>query len=268
MTAPTTPAAPAAAGDAPPLAEWLRQAPFALGLSAGYFGIFAHAGAIAALEEAGIRPALVSGASGGALVGTCWAAGREASALRDYLFGLRKAAFWDPALGLGLLRGERFRAEIRAFAPVARLEDCPIPVRISAFDCRTRRTQILASGPLAEAVYASCAVPLLFQPLRLNGGYYLDGGLRDRPGLAGAAEAPRVLHHHLQPHRSWRHPLRPHSPLPRRPGLMIVTVAGLPRVGPDRLGLGPLAFAMAYRAFRAALATPCPADGVLRFTGA
>ena len=50
-------------------ADWLREQPFTLALSAGFFGFFAHAGVLRALEEQELRPARVVGASAGALSG-------------------------------------------------------------------------------------------------------------------------------------------------------------------------------------------------------
>ena len=47
-------------------AELLRQEPFTLALSAGFFGFFAHTGFLSALEERDVRPHRVVGASAGA----------------------------------------------------------------------------------------------------------------------------------------------------------------------------------------------------------
>ena len=38
----------------PTLREWLAEEPFALAMSAGFFGFFAHTGVLLALEEAGL----------------------------------------------------------------------------------------------------------------------------------------------------------------------------------------------------------------------
>ena len=51
----------------PVLADWLAEAPFTLTLSSGFFSFFAHSGLIAALQEADLRPARITGSSAGAL---------------------------------------------------------------------------------------------------------------------------------------------------------------------------------------------------------
>jgi hypothetical protein len=49
--------APMAQRDVPALKEWLQEGPFALSLSSGFFGAFAHADVVTALD--GLFPARV-----------------------------------------------------------------------------------------------------------------------------------------------------------------------------------------------------------------
>src|SRR5947209_13663229 len=96
------------------LRDWLAEAPFSLALSAGFFGFFAHAGFISALEDAGLVPDSVTGSSAGALVGGLWASGTPAARIEAELRPLRREHFWDPAPGFGLLRGRLFRERVGA----------------------------------------------------------------------------------------------------------------------------------------------------------
>jgi NTE family protein len=240
----------------PTLREWLSAEPFTLAMSSGFFGFFAHAGVLSVLEEEGILPARVRGSSAGALVGGLWAAGLPARRIRDELVALRREHFWDVRPGLGLLRGSRFRARLEALAPARTFEDCRVPLAVSAFDVLARRTVVLEKGDLAPALHASCAFPVLFQPVRVGGRLHLDGGVLDRPGLAGAAEGERILHHHLTSRSPWRAKGSPALQPPRRPGMQVVALDGIPRVGPFRLELGPDAMERAAEGMRAALARP------------
>jgi NTE family protein len=237
----------------PPLREWLRAAPFTLVMSSGFFGFFAHAGAVGVLEEEGLRPARICGSSAGALVGGLWASGVPAARIRAELLALRREHFWDPGLGPGLLRGALFRARVEAIAAAPTFEACPTPLALSVFDVRARRTAVLREGPLAPAIHASCALPVLFHPVRLGGGLYADGGVLDRPGLAGASDGERVLYHHLTSRSPWRRPGSPALRVPDRPGLRAVATEGLPRAGPFRLANGPAAMEGAAAGLRAAL---------------
>jgi NTE family protein len=185
------------------------------------------------------------------------AAGR----LCEELTRLRREDFWDPGLGLGLLRGARFRARLEALLPAATFEACPRGLALSAYDLLARRTAVLSTGPLAAAVHASCAVPFLFQPVRLGGRLYLDGGVADRHGLASVGPGERVLYHHLTSRSPWRRPGSPALRVPSRLGLRAVAIEGLPRSGPDRLDRGPEAMRLAAEGMRAALDREVEEDG-------
>src|SRR5215831_5779294 len=148
------------------LREWLAAGPFTLAMSSGFFGFFAHAGALSVLEGEGLVPARVCGSSAGALVGGLWAAGVPARDLCDELLRLRREHFWDVRPGLGLLRGSLFRARLEDLAPVPTFEQCRAPLAISVFDVGRLRTAVLRSGALAPALHASCAAPVMFHTVR------------------------------------------------------------------------------------------------------
>jgi len=236
------------------LRDWLAEAPFTLALSSGFFGFFAHAGVVSVLEEEGLLPARVCGSSAGALVGGLWGAGVPAARIREELLALRRAHFWDPWPGRGLLRGRKFRARVEALLPVQTFAECRWPVAVSAYELATKRTVVLREGALAPAIHASCAVPILFQPVRIDGRLYSDGGVLDRHGLAGIAPGERVLYHHLTSRSPWRRKGDPALKVPLREGLRAVAIDGLPRSGPFRLHRGPEAMARAAEAMRRALA--------------
>ena len=237
------------------LREWLREGPFTLGLSSGFFGFFAHAGVVCALEEEALLPARVVGSSAGALTGGLFAAGVPSRRIREALLDLRREHFWDPRPGLGLLRGALFRARLEAILPVPTFEACPRPLAVSVFDLRARRTAVLSAGALAPAIHASCAAPFLFQPVRIGGRAYLDGGVLDRHGLAGLGEGERVLYHHLTSRSPWRRRNSPALRIPERPGLRALAFEGIPRLGPFRLARAREALERAADATRAALAS-------------
>jgi NTE family protein len=237
----------------PTLRAWLAEAPFTLALSSGFFGFFAHAGVVSVLEEEGLLPARGRGSSAGALVGALWAAGLPAPRLREELLQLKREHFWDPWPGRGLLRGARFRAHVERLLPVRTFEECRWPITLSAHDPSARAPALLGAGLLAPAIHASCAVPFLFHPVRIEGRLLVDGGVSDRPGLAGAAPGERILYHHLASRSPWRRRDDPALRVPDRPGLRAVVIDGLPRAGPFRLQRGIDAMARAAEGMRRAL---------------
>lgn len=238
------------------LADWLAEAPFTLAMSSGFFGFFAHFGTLRALLDHGLSPARFCGSSAGALVGACMASGASINAIEDTLLGLDRSQFWDPSPGLGLLSGQAFRRMLADLLPTQRVEETRTPLAVSAWQGKSRRTQVLQQGNLVEAVYASCAVPLLFQPARIGGRYYWDGGIADRHGLAATFPGERVLYHHLQSRSPWRGRNSMALHHPSRPNLVTLAIDGLVRSGPGKLEQGRLAMRQAYNATGRALARP------------
>jgi NTE family protein len=228
-----------------------------LSLSSGFFGFFAHAGVLRALEEARLLPASVRGASAGALVAGVWAAGLEAGRIAEEFLGLGRADFWDPAPGLGLLRGRLFDERLRRLMPVERVERTRVPLAVSVYDVLSRETDVRTTGDLAAAIRASCAVPLMFQPVWIDGRPKLDGGLKDRPALARQDVGARTFLHHLPP-SPWRRGAAKDPKPPRRAGLVSLSVPTLPRVSPFHLHRGPAAFELAYETTRRALDSGLP----------
>jgi NTE family protein len=236
------------------LRDWLRDGPFALGLSAGFFGFFAHCGFLSVLEEERLLPSEISGASAGALIGGLWAAGLSTEVMQRQLFALQRQDFWDPSLGVGLLKGKRFSSILQSLLPVKAFSECRTKLSVSIYDILARKTLALQSGPLAPAIQASCTVPGLFQPVWLNRRPLWDGGIFDRPGLLGLASHPRVLHHHLSSRSPWRK--EGSIQVTKKPGLVSLVINDLPRVGPFRLEVGKLAFEAARAATRLLLEQP------------
>lgn len=245
--------------DAPSLREWLKDGPYGLTMSSGFFAFFAHTGMMTVLEDEGLLPTRVSGSSAGALVTGAWAGGVDAPVLAGELDRLERAHFWDPAPGAGLLRGRRFKDKLETMLPTRAFEQCRVPAAVSVFDVRTRSTHVIAHGALAPALTASCAVPGLFHPVRLGGRAYLDGGVLDRPGLMGMPPSmPRVLFHHIASKSPWRRALT----TPTRPGMVTLVLENLPRSGPFKLHEGRRAYAAARTAVQRALDRPIVAGVV------
>ena len=239
------------------LGDWLEERSFALAMSSGFFSFFAHTGMLSTLTRRGFAPHLVSGSSAGALVGGAWAAGLDPQALADELVGLKRTDFWDPVFGAGLLAGRSFDRLLRKILPVAAIQHCRVPVLVSVFDIVRRRTQVVRDGDLARAIRASCAVPGLFHPVWIDRRPYWDGGILDRPGLAGIGDGERVLFHHI----SSRSPWRANVAIPHRAGMVTLIIEGLPRSGPFRLEAGHRALELAREATLRALDQMIAPDG-------
>jgi NTE family protein len=172
--------------------------------SSGFFGFFAHAGFLAALRDRGIEPAGYAGASSGTIIAAMAATRMHDNEIKEMLFGLRKEDFWDPdpwhfilrkALLLfkgytGYLKGEGF-GRLLGKIPVERIEDCPLPLIITATNLTQKRETILTRGNLKEAIQASGVVPMLFKPVEIDGSLYVDGGMVNKAPVQAVADLIR-----------------------------------------------------------------------------
>jgi predicted acylesterase/phospholipase RssA len=168
-------------------------------LSSGFLAFAAHTGFLRAVEERGVAVDGLCGTSSGALVGALWAAGISADDVYRRL--TRRAPLWwarphlRPWRGAFLLSG--VVAELGELLP-ATFEQLPRPFAVGVAEPGAVGHRLLDTGPLAEAVAASCAVPRLFAPVTVGGVTYIDGALADRTGLSAWREArgrrPVLLH--------------------------------------------------------------------------
>src|SRR5450830_901811 len=141
---------------------------------------FAHIGVIQVLEEAGIRPSLVVGTSAGSLVAAFYASGKTGAQLQQIAESMEEATFADwtlPIFSRGMLRGEALARYVSTQVNGRLIENMPLPLGIVATDLNSGQGVLFQRGDTATAVRASSAVPALFQPVKIAGREYVDGGL-------------------------------------------------------------------------------------------
>ncbi len=159
----------------------IKPAPrIGLALGGGAARGFAHVGVIQVLEEAGIRPSLVVGTSAGSVVAAIYASGRNGTQLQQIAESMEEASLTDwtlPLFGRGLMRGDAIARYINAQVGGRPIEAMDIPLGIVATDLHSGDGILFRRGDTGTAVRASSAVPSVFQPVRIAGKEYVDGGL-------------------------------------------------------------------------------------------
>jgi NTE family protein len=154
----------------------------------------AHIHVIEALDEMGIRPAVIAGSSIGAIMGAGVAAGmtgREIHAYTHSVLSRRSEVagrMWralptsigemmDGGLHVGQFNIERI---LKAFLPAAiphRFERLKIPLKVTATDYFGHELAVFEEGDLLSALAASAAIPAVFRPVRREGRLLIDGGI-------------------------------------------------------------------------------------------
>ena len=178
------------------LRKWLDQGPFTLSLTSGFFGFYSHLGFMKAFLEAGYKPEKYRGCSAGAIVSAAFASGQTIKDFEQLLTSIRRNDFWDPKLGVGLLQGQKFYSLLQKQVK-AHFDHLEKPLEVSVFDIKARKTTSLKGGSLPEAIWASCAVPVMFHPVKIDGRHYWDGGLFDPLAIVGINPDERILIHDI-----------------------------------------------------------------------
>ena len=149
-----------------------------LALSGGGAKGFAHLGVFKLLEESGLKPDIISGTSAGSLMGVLFADGYSADEIKNMFIGREFSEFAQLQIPKsGLFNYDRFQEFLKRHLRSKRLEDLPIPTVIVATDLDRGCSHEFRSGPIVEAVTASCCMPIVFSPVLINGVHYVDGGL-------------------------------------------------------------------------------------------
>lgn len=147
-------------------------------LSGGFIKGFAHLGVMQALLEHDIHPNIISGTSAGALAGVFYADGNEPHKVLDYFAGHKFQDLTKLVIPkVGLFELDEFIDFLRSNLKAKKLEQLQIPLIITATDLDHGRIVHFHKGDIAERVAASCCMPVLFSPVKIEGTYYVDGGL-------------------------------------------------------------------------------------------
>jgi NTE family protein len=224
------------------LESWLSEGPFTLALCSHFFGFYSHTALLTSLYESShFRPAKVSGISAGALVGGALASGLTPLDFKNLLFSKQTKDYWDPQLGLGLLAGKKMLSILKSHL-VKDFSQTKIPLEVGVVELPLMKMKFLSSGALPESVMASCAVPLLFPPVKVDTKWYYDGGVLQKSGISPNDRNHRVLNIYLdrdthllkkklnKNHKSWG------------PQHRIIYMPQTPRVNPLNLKTGHRAF--------------------------
>ena len=151
-----------------------------LALGGGAARGFAHVGVIQVLEEAGIHVDLVAGTSAGSLVAALYASGKDGRQLQRVAETMEEATFADwtlPLFNRGVLRGDALARYVNQQVGARLIEGMRLPLGIVATDLLSGQSMLFQRGDTGTAVRASSAVPAVFQPVRIAGHDYVDGGL-------------------------------------------------------------------------------------------
>jgi NTE family protein len=149
-----------------------------LALGGGAAKGFAHIGVIKMLEANGIRVDVVSGTSAGSVVGAMYAGGMDAFALQKQAVALDEDRIRDVRLFAGgLVQGQALQDYVNTTLGGRPIEKLRKPFAAVATQLETGKRMVFTRGNAGQAVRASSSIPGVFEPVKIGGASYVDGGV-------------------------------------------------------------------------------------------
>jgi len=167
----------------------------ALALGGGGARGLAHIPILEAFDELGLRPKVIAGTSIGAIFAAAYASGLSGKEIRAHTYEVLKKRL-DLVRDLYSARVRTKGGILNALAPrpaflaperlldiimpartAREFEQLAIPLKIVASDFYAQEAVVFSSGALRPAVAASMALPVIFQPMVIEGRVLIDGGL-------------------------------------------------------------------------------------------
>jgi NTE family protein len=160
-------------------------------LSGGGLRGLAHVGVIKAIRTLQIPIHEYIGTSMGSLICALAAGGMDTQGMERLALAVESRDIFELSLvhffrqGLrprSLYGGERLHGYIKRILPVDSFELLEKPLLVNSVELRHGEEVYWGSKgfdniPVHEAVYASCALPGLFPPVKIGESYYVDGGI-------------------------------------------------------------------------------------------
>lgn len=138
----------------------------------------AHVGVLRELERHEIPIDLLAGTSVGSLIGGAYATGLSPDEIEKLATTIRWNDLGRPTVSLlGFYNSERTEDYVRKNFPVTEFEQTRIPFGAVATDLQTGKMVIFTEGSIPLAIRASCAMPVFYTPVTVNGRMMVDGGL-------------------------------------------------------------------------------------------
>lgn len=150
-------------------------------LSGGGARGFAHVGILKALNEFDIYPDVIAGVSAGAIVGSLYADGHSPDQI--YEIFAQENTFFNyvkfKVPGKGLFNTTGLKKNLSKHLKAKTFKELQIPLYVVATNINKAEVVYFDTGEILERVLASAAIPVLFEPIKIDGDLYVDGGVLD-----------------------------------------------------------------------------------------
>ena len=147
-------------------------------LSGGGARGFAHIGVIAAMEDEGIYPEVVSGSSMGSIIGAFYCSGFSPAEMLEIASKEKLTNVFNWTFPKrGMLNMKHIHDLLSEHIKVDSFEALEKKLYVTASNITSGEEEVFHEGPLFRAVIASSSIPIIFEPQVIDNKTYVDGGL-------------------------------------------------------------------------------------------
>jgi len=139
-----------------------------------------------ALENEKVEVDVVAGTSGGALIGALYSSGIRADRLEEIAKDISWSQLMSPTMifrNKGLVSSEPIEKLVdELIGKGRRFSELKLPFSVSTVDLISGDEVVFPNHPddlISPAVRASCSVPVVFAPVKINNWLLSDGGIKD-----------------------------------------------------------------------------------------
>jgi NTE family protein len=155
-----------------------KPAKVAVVLGAGAAKGFAHIGVFKVLEANKVPIDFIIGTSAGSVVGAFYAYGYKAYDLQSLAMKIEKSDVVDLTFPKnGFIKGEKLENFINRSLNNTPIDKMKKKFYVVTTDLLTGEEVVFTSGNTGKAVRASASIPGIFQPVKISGRTYVDGGV-------------------------------------------------------------------------------------------
>ncbi len=167
----------------------MKNKKIALILSGGGARGFFHLGVLKGLADLGIRVDRIQGTSAGALIGALFSGGKSPDEIAEIFFKMNFLKLFRLSFNRkGLISTKPLLKALSEYFLDNSFESLKIPLTVACTDIRMGQIRYFSTGELLKPLVASAAIPVIFEPLEIEGNFYVDGGPLDNLPVKGISK--------------------------------------------------------------------------------
>ncbi|MEA3328427.1 MAG: patatin-like phospholipase family protein [Candidatus Omnitrophota bacterium] len=158
-------------------------------LGGGAARAIAHIGVLEVLDREKIPIDLIVATSMGSAIGAAYSLDLNLKRVEKMALGISFRDLIDVIIPrIAINQGKKLAETISRLTQNKGFEDLNIPLAVVATDISNGQTVVYRSGNLSQAITASCSIPVVYRPIKIDDRFIVDGGIKNTVPVAVARQ--------------------------------------------------------------------------------